>query len=162
MGWGEWMALVLLQSSPTKRWFTQTFYTVHSLIFNSSSVMSINISCPGRKTLEIYKFPSRKKKSQVEIANDEYELILQTMTFKSDLLFDRKFVPWYKRQDFPSFRSFVSNCSLFAPGLYIVCLFLESSLLSPGCGCPYYRDPIWVFFLKGLFWPCEYHPYTVH
>ena len=35
----------------------------------------------------------KKKKSQVEIANDEYELILQTMTFKSDLLFDRKFVP---------------------------------------------------------------------
>lgn len=67
---------------------------VHSLIFNSSSVMLINISYSGRKTLEIYKFPPRKKKiGQVEIANDEYELMLQTMTFKSDLLFFPKFVP---------------------------------------------------------------------
>lgn len=164
MGWGEWIALVLLQSSPTKQWFTQTFYMVHSLIFNSSSVMSINISCPRRKTLEIYKFPSRKKKKkgQIEIANDKYELMLQTMTFKSDLLFDPKFVPWYKRQGFPSFRSFVSNRSLFVPGLYIDCLLLDSSFLSPGHGCPSYRDPIWVFFLKGLFWPCEYHSHTVH
>lgn len=57
--------------------------------------MSVNISCPGRKTLEIYKFPSRKKKKkgQIEIANDKYELMLQTMTFKSDLLFDPEFVP---------------------------------------------------------------------
>lgn len=55
--------------------------------------MPINISCSGRRTLEIYKFPSRKKIGHVEIANDEYELMLQTMTFKSDLLFDPKFVP---------------------------------------------------------------------
>ena len=56
--------------------------------------MLINISYSGRKTLEIYKFPPRKKKiGQVEIANDEYELMLQTMTFKSDLLFFPKFVP---------------------------------------------------------------------
>lgn len=90
---GNGWPLSCFRSSPTKRWFTQTFYMVHSLIFNSSSVMPINISCSGRKTLDIYKFPSRKKIGQVEIANDEYELMLQTMTFKSDLLFDPKFVP---------------------------------------------------------------------
>ena len=38
-------------------------------------------------------FHQEKKIGQVEIANDEYELILQTMTLKSDLLFDPKFVP---------------------------------------------------------------------